>query len=232
MARDERKREQAFASLESARELMRSERPGRAALAYGRAADLLLIYLKPVDATDLTSAHYTLGAVGREAALLAELGDTARWALWYARMALAGSHLADPTGGHPERIAEVLADPEPTVRWDPTDEGRLSPERRIAGAAEARVLLARLTTKYLDDAENDRRWPLETGHRMGFLRLRRRLRRAILPEYLGLSIEDEARRLSADGEMAYAALCRSGAYYATPLKKARETMSYVEESLY
>ncbi|MYW02403.1 hypothetical protein [Streptomyces sp. SID3343] len=162
-----------------------------------------------------------MGELARQTAeTLAGLGGRTRHTLRYARIAVAVTHLADPTRGDPFRIRfGAPAIGPPVFSLDPRSGEELTPHVRTASAAAARLYLARLMLGYpgYDDGE---RWPIGTGQRIFVTREVARFRRAVLPSCVGLDHGAEARRLADEAVAMYAGLCRVAPQYRDPARKA------------
>ncbi|MFJ7998133.1 hypothetical protein ACIQ7D_13450 [Streptomyces sp. NPDC096310] len=177
-----------------------------AAHSYTRGLGSFLTYVKLAPDLQLAPAYHAFGALGRETARL--LGPSNRSAaLRYARMALAASHLADPTRGRIELIERaVREDPDRRLRLISPGPGAapLTPEARIAGAADARDLLAALLGGDTRPGPQEL-WPIGSGARLGpgpigYWKERNRFMRATVPgcEDLDERREGAALRSQAD----------------------------------
>lgn len=188
--------------LKKARELWVRARgiEGRAAtirtgLTYHRAFRCFLRYVGTVRRdphsypTEATAACYALSVLGQEA-VPALLASGARYfAAIDARTALAAAYLADPSGGRPDRVGAVFGGPE-LDRLNLDGVVGVTPSERMASAAYARMLVARLIV----DHPRPRGW---------------RSRRAVLPTCAGLTPREEALQLGRESVDLFAALARA-----------------------
>lgn len=127
----------------------------------------------------------------------------------HARVALAASHLADPVGGDPAGVGGALSGaPGSLAAFDLIGDGPLTAEVRIAGAADARLTLARLMWRHPDFADKNRKgmWPVGSDGRDGFLQFRRKYRHGVLPSCVGLGRDAEVRKLAHEGVLLCSAL--------------------------
>jgi hypothetical protein len=189
-----------------ARRLAAAQRLVPAGLAYQQGLNHFLVCVnlsrypnarsRPVD---LGPVFHGLGAMGREGVPVMERAGATDRSRRHARTTLAASHLADPTGGDPGRIAAALATDGPP-RLDVNGDGPLTAEARIAGAAQARLLLATLLRDRPDLRRPLKRpWPVEFGDgRLSLLVERSRFRQAVLPSCVGMTPEQELRQLAGE----------------------------------
>lgn len=182
------------------------------------------------DADDLMPLYHAMGAMGREGVpMMAQVNATTP-VRFHARMTLAAAHLADPADGRPELIKDVLAaDAGATPRLDLNADGPLSAEVRIAGAADARLLLARLMMERPGLRwEAEPPWLVGSGGPLSFTRERKRFRQAVLPSCAGLAPADEMRQLARESLLMYTELCQAAPGYESDRNEAREVLAAIE----
>ncbi|MYW02402.1 hypothetical protein GT354_29850 [Streptomyces sp. SID3343] len=166
---------------------------------------MFLCYVSRVPRTPETVAVlYAFGNLGLESVRFHDRLGSARGALSSARMSLAAAHSADPTGGDPSRVGEVVGRADTRPVFQRVLGGRpgppLSAQARIATAAAARVQLADLIGRYAArDELREPPWPIGSGGTVSWRRECRRWRRAVLPACAGLDRETEGRRMAAEG---------------------------------
>ncbi|WP_150241600.1 hypothetical protein [Streptomyces albofaciens] len=212
----ERSVQSALQFWEQGRRFEDQGRPVLAARRYTRGLGSFLTYVKLARTGQLAAAYYAFGALGRETArLCATLNRHS--ALQNARMALAASHFADPTRGQVELVErEVRAGRDHTLyqltlgRRDQV----LTAEMRIAGAADARDLLASL----LGDETATRPsakglWPIGSGGDtgrgpIGYWQDKKRYMQAVLPSCAGLDEIRERLRLREEADALFTELRR------------------------
>lgn len=186
----------------------------RAGHLYTRGLGSFLSYVKLAPDLRLTEAYYAFGVLGRETARL--LARSNRYtALQHARMALAASHLADPTRGQDELIERAVREGGRPLRQMVPDAGTaaLTPEVRIAGAADARDLLAALLDGGDTPPRARGRWPIGSGPRLGpgpvgYWKEKKRFMQAVLPSCEGLDESGERSMLRAEAELIHIELRR------------------------
>ncbi|MFJ2214970.1 hypothetical protein ACIQVO_23000 [Streptomyces sp. NPDC101062] len=186
-----------------------------AARSYIRGLGSFLSYVKLAPDLQLAPAYYAFGTLGRESARV-----QATWhkpaALQHARMALAASHLADPTRGQVELIERAVRDgPGRPLRQILPGAGTapLRPELRIAGAADARDLLATLLGRGVTRRDPQELWPIGSGVRLGagpigYWKEQNRFLRATLPSCEGLDEPQEAAALRSEADAIHQELRR------------------------
>jgi hypothetical protein len=172
---------------------------------------------------DLMPVFHAIGAMGREGIPVMEQANATRPARRDARTTLAASHLADPVEGRPELIKEALAAGAGSrPRLDLNGDGPLSVDVRIAGAAEARLLLATLMVERPDlHRRAGRPWLIGSGGLVSFARERRRFRQAVLPSCAELAPADEMRQLARESVFIYTELCRAVPGYESARDRAK-----------
>lgn len=178
---------------------------------------------------DLVRVYHAMGEMGREGIpVMARKATTP--VRFHARMTLAAAHLADPAEGRPELIKEALAagagsSPEPDLKGD----GQFSAETRIAGAAAARLLVARLMAERPGLRwEAEPPWLVGSGGPVSFVRERKRFRQAVLPSCAGLAPGEEMRQLAQESVLMYTELCRTAPGYAPDRDRAKEVLAAVQ----
>ncbi|WP_028924099.1 hypothetical protein [Pseudonocardia acaciae] len=174
----------------------------------------------------LMPVFHAIGAMGREGVPVMERCGGTRAARRHARTTLAASHLADPTGGRAELINEALAAETGSPRLDLNGDGPLSVEARIAGAAQARLLLATLMVERPDVPRRPGR-PQPVGIRGSVFPGTEigRFRRAVLPSCMELAADDEMRQLARESVDMYTELCRAVAGHESALDRAKEILA-------
>jgi hypothetical protein len=225
----------AMACWDTARNQLAMGQPLRAGLTYQEGINHLLSCVSLTrlagDATadDLVGVYHAMGAMGREGIPVMAQKATTPVRL-HARMTLAAAHLADPAEGRPELITEALAaeagsSPEPDLKGD----GPLSAETRIAGAAAARLLVARLMAERPGLRwEAEPPWLVGSGGPVSFVRERKRFRQAVLPSCTGLAPGEEMRQLAQESVLMYTELCRTAPGYAPDRDRAKEVLAAVQ----
>jgi hypothetical protein len=209
--------EQLQAGLSCWEEARRHAETGRrvqAGLTYQRGVNHLLLHIQLVrwtsaEQTASVRVFHAVGTLAREAVPVIEGARTPFHAMSHARVALAASHLADPAGGDPAGVGAALDDaPGSPAAFDLIGDGPLTAEARIAGAAEARLILARLMWRHPDFADKLRKgaWQVGGGDRDGLRHFRRKYRRGVLPSCVGLDRDAEVRALAHEGVLLYSAL--------------------------
>ncbi|WP_405779225.1 hypothetical protein [Streptomyces sp. NBC_00859] len=214
MGRADERLQAGLSCWEEARNYVRTGRPVQAGLSYQRGVSHLLLYIQLMRWTSVGSAEsirafHAVGTAAREAVPVIEGVRTPLHAMNHARVALVASHLADPACGDPELAGAALRGvPGAAAAFDLIGDGPLTAEVRIAGAAEARLTLARLMWRHPGVADRNRRgaWPVGSGAREGFLQFRRKYRRGVLPSCVGLDRDAEVRKLAHEGVLLYSAL--------------------------
>ncbi|GAU71032.1 hypothetical protein SSP35_26_00030 [Streptomyces sp. NBRC 110611] len=190
-------------------------RPVLASRSYTRGLGCFLSYVKLAQDVQLAPAYYAFGTLGRELArLLAPMHRLS--ALQNARMALAASHLADPTRGQAGLIRRAVRDDRGRGMYQLTLDRRrleLTPEVRIAGAADARDLLASLLGTGPTRRSAQGRWPIGSGARLGrgrraYWQEKKRYMQAVLPSCAGLDERRERARLRQEADAFFAELRR------------------------
>lgn len=178
---------------------------------------------------DLVGVYHAMGAMGREGIpVMAQKATTP--VRFHARMTLAAAHLADPAEGRPELISAALAaeagsSPEPDLKGD----GPLSAETRIAGAAAARLLMARVMAERPGLRwEAEPPWLVGSGGPVSFIQERKRFRQAVLPSCAGLAPGEEMRQLAQESVLMYTELCRTVPGYAQDRDRAKEVLAAVQ----
>ncbi|WP_329033690.1 hypothetical protein OIE71_15060 [Streptomyces sp. NBC_01725] len=186
-----------------------------ASRSYTRGLGSFLSYVKLARTPEPAPAYYAFGALaGEHARLLAGAG--ARGAVDSARMALAASHLADPSRGQVPLIGRAVRDGRrlPLHQLTPGSRGPvLTPETRIAGAADARDLLASLLGTGTTRRGARELWPIGSGPQLGpgpvgYWKEKQRLTQAVLPSCAGLDEIGERRRLAMEADAIHAELGR------------------------
>jgi hypothetical protein len=182
---------------------------------------------KPGTALDTISAFHTLGVLGREGTPKIESAGAAQAAILHAHSTLAATHLADPSGGRAERITAVLLGcTHPLPRLDFGDDGPVTAAERVAGAAEARLMMARLMADHAHFLhEKKDRWLVDGGVAPNYLRHQYRFQRALLPSCVGLDTATEARRLVLESVRAYEELSSLEPCYQADLNRARAVLA-------
>lgn len=180
---------------------------------------------------DLMPVFHAMGAMGREAVLVLEQMGAMRPAALLARMALAASHLADPVAGNPELIKKTLAaDDAAPAPLDLNGDGPLSAESRIAGAAEARLLLARLMAQRPGlRRRTGPPWLIGSGGTVHFEQEKARFERAVLPSCAGLTPEKEMSRIAKESLGMYTRLCETVPRYETFRDEAAEIVGRIRD---
>lgn len=199
----------------------------RAGLTYQGGLNHLLRHVTLTKPDDLVPVYHAMSAMGREGLPLMDQLNATRPLRLHARLTLAAAHLADPVGGQPELITGALAAEAGSLpRLDLNGDGPLSAEARIAGAAEARLLLAGLMV--------DRpalRWAAEppwlvgSGGQLSFARERRRFQQAVLPSCAGLSLDEETTLLARESVQMYTQLCRVVPGYESERERAERVLA-------
>jgi hypothetical protein len=170
---------------------------------------------------------HAMGAMGREGGAVLEQAGVTRPAAHLARIALAASHLADPVEGNPKLIKETLAAEAGGTqpRLDLNGDGPLSAESRIAGAAEARLLLARLMVERPGLRRREGApWVIGPGEPVYFEREKAQFERAVLPSCAGLTPDAEMRRLAQESLDMYTKLCGVAPGYESARDQAKEIL--------
>jgi hypothetical protein len=190
-----------------------------------RSAEEHTTALPPPDG--LMPLYHAMGAMGREGVLVMDQVKATRPLRFHARMTLAAAHLADPTEGRPEMIKEALAAEAGSLpQLDLNGDGPLSAEVRIAGAAEARLLLARLMVERPGlNWEADRPWLVGSSGPMSFIQEQERFRQAVLPSCAGLTPAEEMRQLAQESLLMYMELCRAKRGYNSDRNRAKEILA-------
>lgn len=194
------------------------EDAGRLLLAsrsYTRGLGSFLSYVKLARTPELAPAYYAFGSLGRETARLL-IEASPRDAVRNARMALAASHLADPSGGQLPRIERAVRDDRHPPLYQLTLGSRgpeLTPETRIAGAADARDLLASLLGSDATWHGARNLWPIGSGPRLGpgpvgYWKEKQRFMQATMPSCAGFDSSGERDRLTAEAAAIHAELHR------------------------
>lgn len=179
---------------------------------------------------DLMPVYHAMGAMGREGVRVMAQVNATTPVRFHARITLAASHLADPAEGRPELIKDALAaDAGTSPRPDLNGDGPLSAEVRIAGAAEARMLLARLMIERpgLPWAAEPP-WLVGSGGPLSFTRERKRFRQAVLPSCAGLTPDDEMRQLAKESVLMYTELCQAVPGYESDRDEAEEVLAAIQ----
>lgn len=178
---------------------------------------------------DLMPVYHAMGAMGREAVPVMEQTNATTPVRFHARMTLAAAHLADPVEGRPELIKEALAAEAGSVpRLDLNGDGPLSAETRIAGAAQARLLVARLMVDRPGLRwEADPPWLVGSGGPLSFGRERKRFRQAVLPSCAGMTPDEEMRQLAQESVLMYTELCRAAPGYESDRNRAEEILATI-----
>lgn len=178
---------------------------------------------------DLMPVYHAMGAMGREGVPVMEQVNATTPVRFHARMTLAAAHLADPAEGRPELIKDTLAaDAGTSPRLDLNGDGPLSAEIRIAGAAEARLLLARLMMERPGLRwEAEPPWLVSSGGPLSFTRERKRFRQAVLPSCAGLTPDDEMRQLAQESVLMYTELCQAMPGYESDRNEAKDILAAI-----
>ena len=228
----------ALAAWESARNQSSMGQPLRAGLTYQdginhllscisltRLADEQTTALPRPD--DLVPVYHAMAAMGREGIPVMEQVKATTPVRFHARMTLAAAHLADPTEGNPERIRETLAaDDRSLPRIGLDGDGPLSAVTRIAEAAHARLLVARLMVDRPDLRwEAVPPWLVESGGAVSFAREKKRFRQAVLPSCAGLSPHEEMRQLAQESVLMYRELSRAVPGYESDRNQAEKVLA-------
>ncbi|GAB2969005.1 hypothetical protein [Saccharothrix stipae] len=173
---------------------------------------------------DLMPVFHAMGAMGREGVPVLRQARMTRSAMDLARMALAASHLADPVEGNPELIEKTLvADRGAQPPLDLNGDGPLSTESRIAGAAEARLLLAKLLAERPGLRRREGRpWLIESGEPVYYEREKAQFQRAVLPSCAGMALAEEVRQLAQESLRMYTKLCGLAPGYESARDQAKE----------
>ncbi|WP_026414603.1 hypothetical protein [Actinomadura oligospora] len=188
-----------------------------AAHKYTRGLGSFLSYVKLAEGKDPAPAYFAFGCLGRELTRLL-LPASRHSALQNARMALAASHIADPTRGDVPGIEQAVRDGRPRPLYQLSLGGErapLTPELRIAGAADARDLLASvLEIPFTATTRKSARalWVIEDwdsfGKWLGYHTQKKRFFQAVLPSCAGMDEEDECHRLKTEADAIFAELKR------------------------
>ncbi|MBB4908742.1 hypothetical protein [Actinophytocola algeriensis] len=178
---------------------------------------------------DLVPVYHAMGAMGREGIPVMEQVNATTPVRFHARMTLAAAHLADPAEGKPELIKDALAaDADSSPRPDLNGDGPLSAEARIAGAAEARSLLARLMVERPGLRwEAEPPWLIGSGGPLPFARERKRFRQAVLPSCAGLTPDEEMRQLAQESVLMYTELCQAVPGYESNRDEAKDILAAI-----
>ncbi|AQU67956.1 hypothetical protein ACFTTN_09340 [Streptomyces niveus] len=208
----------------------------RTGLAYHLAVNRLHWYIsllrtgphpRPEIQDELTAACHALTVLSRESMPAAAASGAHRHAVIHARIALAAGDLADPAHGVPQQVARALEGPA-LDRFDPYGIGTVTPAERIAGAAEVRMVMARLIVGHPPAVGvRGRRWLVTEESGTGIsaaYRDRRDFRRAVLPSCAGLDAAGEAMRLGAESVGLHAALARRTAGHFVEYDNARKEL--------
>lgn len=177
------------------------------------------------DRSDLMPLHHAMSAAGREGLPVMDQLNATRPLRLYARLTLAAAHLADPVGGQPALVAGAVAgDDNPGM--DLNGDGPLSAQARIAGAAQARLLLARfiLERPALSWAAVPA-WVVGSGGPLNFFGERKRFYQAVLPSCDGMAPEAEARQLAQESVDLYTELCRIVPGYESERERAKRILA-------
>ncbi|WP_329033691.1 hypothetical protein OIE71_15065 [Streptomyces sp. NBC_01725] len=173
---------------------------------------------------ELSAACHALTVLSRESMPAAAASGAHRYAVIHARIALAAGDLADPAKGAPRQVARAL-EGRALDRFDPYGVGSVTTAERIAGAAEVRMVMARLIVEHPPAVGvRGRRWLVTEESGTGIsaaYRDRRNFRRAVLPSCAGLDAAGEAVRLGAESVGLHAALARRTAGHAVEYENAR-----------
>lgn len=178
---------------------------------------------------DLVPVYHAMAALGREGIPVMEQVRAMTPVRFHARITLAAAHLADPTEGKPERIRETLAAEAGSLpRIDLNGDGPLSAETRIAEAAHARLLLARLMVdRPALRWEAVPRWRVGSGGAVSFPREKKRFQQAVLPSCAGLSPQEEMRQLAQESVHMYRELCRVVPGYESDRNRAEKILATI-----
>ena len=178
---------------------------------------------------DLMTVYHALAALGREGLPVMEQAKATTPVRFHARITLAAAHLADPVDGKPERIREALAAEAGSLPGlDLNGDGPLSAETRIAGAAQTRLLVARLMVERPGLRwEAVPPWRVGSGGPVSFGQEKKRFRQAVLPSCAGLSIDAEMRKLAQESVLMYTELCRVVPGYEPDRKRAEEVLATI-----
>ncbi|WP_454859284.1 hypothetical protein [Promicromonospora soli] len=178
---------------------------------------------------DLVPVYHAMAAMGREGLPVMEEVKATTPVRFHARMTLAAAHLADPTEGKPERIREALAaDTGSLPRVGLDGDGPLSAETRIAEAAQARLLVARLMVERPDLRwEAVPPWLVGSGGAVSFAREKKRFRQAVLPSCAGLSPDEEMRKLAQESVLVFRELSREVSGYESERKRAEQVLATI-----
>lgn len=176
---------------------------------------------------DLMPVYHAMGAMGREGVFVMAQVNATTPVRFHARMTLAAAHLADPAEGRPELIKDALAaDAGTSPRVDLNGDGPLSAEVRIAGAADARLLLARLMMERPGLRwEAEPAWVVGSGGPLSFIRERKRFRQAVLPSCAGLTPDEEMRQLAQESVLMYTELCQAVPGYESDRNEAKDILA-------
>ncbi|MFI6303642.1 hypothetical protein ACIBCH_17350 [Amycolatopsis thailandensis] len=225
---------QALSYWASARDKRAAGHHLRAGLAYQTGINHLLTHVSAArlatgaaSRDDLVAAYHAIGAMGAEGIPLMEQANASTALRFHGRIVLAAAHLADPTGGRPDLITEALA-ADSSARPDLNGDGQLTAATRIAGAAEARLLLARLMAQRPDLRwEAKPAWLVGSGAPEPFTRERARFRQAMLPSCSGLAPAEESVRLATESVLIYSELSRAVPTHATDLSRAEKVLDAI-----
>lgn len=209
----------------------------RTGLAYHLAVNRLQLYVSMLRTgprprsevqDELSAACYALAVLGRESMPAVAASGTHRYALLHARIALASGHLADPAHGAPQQVARALGSPA-LDRFDPSGIGDVTPAERIAGAAEARMVMARLIVERPSaGGVRGKPWLVTADASTGMRavhRDRQNFRRAVLPSCADLDVAGEVIRLAAESVALRAALARRTTGHCAEVDSARKELS-------
>ena len=230
----------ALAARDVARNQLSMEQPLRAGLTYQDGINHLLSCIsltrmadeRPTALprpADLVPVYHAMAAMGREGIPVMEQVKSTTPVRFHARMTLAAAHLADPTEGNPERIRETLAaDAGSLPKIDLDGDGPLSAETRIAEAAQARLLVARLMVDRPDLRwEAAPPWLVGSGGAVSFAREKRRFRQAVLPSCAGLSPDEEMRQLAQESVLIFRELSREVPGYESDRNRAEKILATI-----
>lgn len=178
---------------------------------------------------DLVPVYHAMAAMGREGIPVMDEMKATTAVRFHARMTLAAAHLADPTEGNPERIREALAAEAGSLpRIGPDGDGPLSAETRIAEAAQARLLVARLMVDRPDLRwEAVPPWLIGSGGAVSFAREKKRFRQAVLPSCAGLSPEEEMRQFAQESVLMFRELSRAVPGYESDRNQAEKILATI-----
>jgi hypothetical protein len=230
----------ALASWDTAREQVANGRLNRAGMSYQKGLNyfLLCVYLTRVGEArssqqprpgDLMPVFHAIGSMGREGVPVMERASATRPARLHGRTTLAASHLADPTGGRPDLVGGALAaEAGSRPRLDLNGDGPLSAAERIAGAAQARLLLATLLTERPELRLRIRQpWVVDLDGPVSFARYRRQFKQAVLPSCAHLTADEEPIQLARESVELYAALGRVVPEYAPAGDEAKSVLARI-----